>query len=159
MLARSLYRLSNSTSSQPLVSTLIIQGLFGTIGNEALQFLAGIWLTAENYAAFSPAQFAALRHATAYLEAHYSAQRFMDFQLILPALLVTLTHGDRRIREAGLESITALFRLSQANKPSSIYAFDAIYGPNSGRMFIIFIHQVLTTVYSGPTVSGLVGFL
>ncbi|KAI0092311.1 armadillo-type protein [Irpex rosettiformis] len=131
--ARSLYMLANSTTSLPAISRHIIRILVGSLGDDALKFLAGIWLNGAN-GVDSTTRYASLRHASAYLEAHFSTQRFVDFQVIVPALLVALADGDSRVREAGLDCVTVLFRLSQAKKPVSVYAFDEIYGPGSTHL-------------------------
>ncbi|KAI0692328.1 hypothetical protein BC835DRAFT_1416622 [Cytidiella melzeri] len=133
-LMRSLYALANSTPSLPLVSSHIIQALVGGLGDDTLKFLAGIWINTGDSAATNSSRYAALRHATAYLEAHYSTQRFVDFQVVVPALLVAVTDGDRRLREAAVESVTVLVRLAQAKKPAFIYAFDAVYGSSSADL-------------------------
>lgn len=62
----------------------------------------------------------------------------MDFQVIVPALLVSLSHKERRMREAALECVTVMARLSQAKKPESIYGFDIVYGTSSGALAFCF---------------------
>lgn len=131
-LQRSLYRLANSTAILPFVSGHIIKSQLANIGEDALKFLASLWLD-QTKASFEASQLAALRHAAAFLEAHYASQRFVDFQVVLPAILVAMSQSDRRIREAAFECIAALIRLSQSKKPASIYAFDKIYGASSGE--------------------------
>lgn len=106
--------------------------LFLNVGDDALNFLVGIWLHSSTSTTAGPAGFAALRHAAAFLEAHFATQRWVDFQTIVPAFLVALQHGHKRMREGALECVSALVRLSQAPKPTGIYAFDAIYGASSG---------------------------
>ncbi len=130
-LLRTIYRMANSTTALPLLSSHLIRVLFISLGDDALTFLAGVWLNSNSDMPAQPWEFASLRHAAAFLEAHYASQRWVDFQTVLPSLLVALQHSDRRIREAALECVSALMRLCQSKKPSSIYAFDAIYGPSS----------------------------
>lgn len=128
---RKLYMLVNSSSAIPIVSMHITQAQFIRLGEDALKFLAGVWLQPAS-STFHPAQYAALRHAAAFMEAHHSSQRYIDFQTILPAVLVAAQLPDHRVREAALECVTALVRLAQAKKPIGVYAFDAVYGATSG---------------------------
>ena len=131
-LLRAVYTLANSTATLPTLSTHLIRALFINLGDEALKFLVGVSLHSNAASRATAAEFAALRHAAAFLEAHFATQRCIDFQTVLPAFLIALQHSDRRIREAALECVSALARLSQTQKPTGIYAFDAIYGTNSG---------------------------
>lgn len=131
-LMRKLYILVNSSSAIPILSMHITQAQFIRLGEDALKFLAGVWLQPASSATFHPAQYAALRHAAAFMEAHHSSQRYIDFQTILPALLVAAQLPDHRVREAALECVAALVRLAQAKKPIGVYAFDAVYGATSG---------------------------
>ena len=132
-LMRTVYVLANSSATLPALSTHLLRSLFINLGDDALQLLAGIWLHSDSSAPSTPAEFASLRHAAAFLEAHFATQSSVDFQTVLPALLVALQHSDRRVREAALECVDVLARLSQAQKPSGIYAFDALYGSASGE--------------------------
>ena len=123
----------------PALSATLTKTLFVSLGEDALKFLAGIWLQPRTVqVAFEPAQYSALKHAAAFMEAHYSTQRFVDFQTMLPAVLVGVQFNDRRLREAALDCVASLARLSQAKNPSDVYAFDAIYGASSGMMFLHF---------------------
>ena len=131
---RAVYALANSTATLPMLSTYLIRSLFVTLGDDALKFLAGVWLHSDPTTACKPSESASLRHASAFLEAHYAAQRCVDFQVVLPAILVALQHGDRRMREAALEFVSVLIQLSQLQGPSSVYAFDAIYGSFSSTL-------------------------
>lgn len=139
-LTRSLYALGNSTASLPVVSAHIIRTLVSSLGDDVLKFLTGIWLDDTSA---DTTRYAALRHAAAYLEAHFSTQRFVDFQVIVPALLVAMSDGDRRVRDAAVEVVTVLLRLSQAQKPVSVYGFDVIYGSASGKKSFPYQHLVI----------------
>ncbi|GJE92911.1 U3snoRNP10 and BP28CT domain-containing protein [Phanerochaete sordida] len=126
-LARRLYALVNAGGAPPGLASNLVTALFVSIGDDALRFLAGLWLAPVA----ASVRYAALKHAAAFLEAHYSTERFVDFQTVLPALLVAVQFPERRLREAALECVAALVRLAQASSPSAVYAFDAIYGASS----------------------------
>lgn len=144
-LMRAVYTLANSTATLPTLSIHLIRTLFVNLGDDALKLLVSFWLHSDPVTSASPAVFASVRHAAAFLEAHFSAKRWIDFQTVLPAFLVALQHGDRRIREATLECVSALIRLSQAPKPTGIYAFDVIYGAASGTSLLENPLYLLTT--------------
>ena len=131
-LMRRVYTLVNYSSALLGLSSNLVTTLFVNAGADALQFLAGIWLQARSNSESGPAQYSALKHAAAFLEAHYSTQRFVDFQTIVPAVLVAVQCSDRRLREAALECVSGLVHLAQAKSPSAVYAFDALYGAGSG---------------------------
>lgn len=135
-LLRAVYHLSNSSASLPLLSTHLLRTLFINLGDDALSFLAGIWLTAsadsQEGEGEAHIQYSALRHAGAFLEAHVEARRTLDFQTVLPAMLVALQSADAGVREAAVRCIAVVVKLSFANEAEGVYAFDAIYGASSG---------------------------
>ncbi|KZT68072.1 hypothetical protein DAEQUDRAFT_348588 [Daedalea quercina L-15889] len=135
-LFRSVYILSNSSASLPVLSLHLLRVLFINLGDESLGFLAGIWLSPSLPAKGSDADHlrtAALRHAAAFLEAHHATEHWLDFQTVLPGVLVALQHPDRRVREAAASCVHVLVRLVE-KEPSAIYAYDAIYGPASNLL-------------------------
>ncbi|PCH43122.1 hypothetical protein WOLCODRAFT_121527 [Wolfiporia cocos MD-104 SS10] len=134
-LMRAVYRLSNSSSSLPLLSTHLLRAIFMNLGDDALVFLAGIWVSpAQSSTENAHVCAAALRHATAFLQAHSAAGRSVDFQTILPAIIVALQNADVRVREAAIGCISELDKLSHAKEVSAIYAFDTIYGTESNLL-------------------------
>lgn len=52
----------------------------------------------------------------------------MDFQTILPALLVPLTSPDKSVRQASAHCIYAFENVCKASTASTVYAFDTVYG-------------------------------
>ncbi|TBU55148.1 armadillo-type protein [Dichomitus squalens] len=139
-LFRAVYRLSNSSASLPLLSTHLLRTLFINLGDDALAFLAGVWLTATEHAnddkpeAEAHIQYAALRHAGAFLEAHVATGRTVDFQTILPAMLVALQSHDASVREAAVRCIAVVIKLTFSSEAESVYAFDAVYGADSAAL-------------------------
>ncbi|KAF8901036.1 armadillo-type protein [Gymnopilus junonius] len=127
-LARSIYQLANASTSVPVLSTTILQILFATLNGDALAFLAGIW-TIDNTYNFKDSRSISLLHAAAFLEAHILEDDGVDFQTILPALLVALQSPDPQISLGALECISRV-RILADRKLSSVYKFDVIYGEN-----------------------------
>ncbi|EKM52689.1 uncharacterized protein PHACADRAFT_101069 [Phanerochaete carnosa HHB-10118-sp] len=130
-LMRRVYMLVNASGALPGLSSNLATALFVGVGADALQFLAGVWLQPHELA---PVAHCALKHATAFLEAHCATQRAIDFQTVVPAVLVAMQDGARRVREAALDCVASLVRLAQAASPSAVYGFDAIYGESSADL-------------------------
>ncbi|KAL6308934.1 hypothetical protein BKA93DRAFT_724934 [Sparassis latifolia] len=138
-LMRAMYKLSNSTSSLPLLSTHILRMLFINLGDEALAFLAGVWINSlpngkEDAVSEYHICHAALRHAVAFLNAHHATGHCVDFQTVLPALIVCLQSSEGRVREEASACLESLKILSSAKGVSSVYAYDKIYGPRSASL-------------------------
>ena len=55
----------------------------------------------------------------------------MNFQVIVPSLLVVLQEGDVSLRGAAMDCLGAV-SAGEGGKNASIYAFDGLYGSFSG---------------------------
>lgn len=135
-LLRAVYALSNSSAKLPVLSLNLLRALFVNLGDESLGFLVGIWLHPPRTGKGTDGDHlrtAALLHAAAFLEAHCATEHWLDFQTILPPLLVSLQNADRRVREAAVSCVHNLVKLVE-KEPSAIYAYDAIYGPASNLL-------------------------
>jgi len=126
---RSIYHLANASTSLPILTTAILQLLFLNLKDDALAFLAGIWI-ADSSDPFPESRGISLLHAAAFLQAHDLEDDGKDFQIILPALLVALQSPDPRVLRGALESISRI-RVLAERKLTSVYQFDAIYGQNN----------------------------
>ncbi|KAF5351352.1 hypothetical protein D9758_008071 [Tetrapyrgos nigripes] len=128
-LKRDMYKLALTTGSA--LGMHLIRDLVVSLKHEALLFLAGVWMGAGNEDRVL--QFSALQHATAFLEAHTSAEVGIDFQTIIPSLLVVLQNSELTVRRTALECIALLHKVAD-RKFTKVYAFDAIYGPNQDQI-------------------------
>lgn len=131
LLMRTVYRLANSSAKSPVLSGHLMRTIFVGLADDTLCFLVGIWLHSYSDPASTVLTYVSLSHAAAFLEAHHATQHVIDFQTILPALLVAIQHSDRRVRDASLQCIAILSKLSGSKNPTSVYAYDAIYGTTS----------------------------
>ncbi|TCD67119.1 snoRNA-binding rRNA-processing protein utp10 [Steccherinum ochraceum] len=136
-LMRAVYRLVNSSANAASFSSYVMRSLFITLAEDTLSFLAGIWLHTATSPDAVVLTYVSLYHAAAFLEAHNAAQHTIDFQTIVPALLVAVQHTDRRVREAALQCVAALSRLSNTKKPVAVYAYDVIYGASSTSLLYL----------------------
>ncbi|KAJ7756261.1 hypothetical protein B0H16DRAFT_696293 [Mycena metata] len=130
-LMRTVYKLANSSSAVPLLTIGLLSELFVHLKDDALAFLAGVWTTSVDSS--PPICVVALRHAAAFLEAHNAEADGVDFQTILPALVICLQNPESEIRTAALDCITVQSKLAE-QRFSAVYAFDAIYGESDAKL-------------------------
>jgi hypothetical protein len=140
---RSMYKLSNSFSSLSALPASLLSTQFIHLADNSLSFLVGVWLSAEGDA---PLRRIALSHAVAFILAHKATEQVIDFQTVLPALLVALGDPDRVVRHQASECVHLLAQLSKAKQASGVYAFDTIYGESTSesdsdhrRALVVFI--------------------
>lgn len=146
-LLRTVYKLATSTT--PPLSTNLFETLFVNLQDDSLAFLAGIWTNTTD----NEVRRIALGHAIAFLEAHKSKEKSLDFQTILPSLLVVLQLIDAEGKDAVLACISQLVLLTE-KRYSSVYGMDTIYGSGSGgEIFLMWRSVVLTILtYSQSTI-------
>lgn len=108
------------------------------VGDDTLPFLAYVWTrTDENQSVRS--RMAALNIARVFIKTYFSFQTgtLVDFQLLLPSLLVSLNHPQREVRLAGvacLEEVEKVYQQGLANNvDAQVYKFDTIYGGSTDR--------------------------
>ncbi|KAG9044794.1 snoRNA-binding rRNA-processing protein utp10 [Tulasnella sp. UAMH 9824] len=139
-LTRAIYSLANSCSSLHSLPTNLLRALFLGLKDEALLFLAGVWT--EDLSKTSSSQEhlrrVALSHAAAFLRAQASAggSDFVDFQVVVPALLVALGLPDKQSRQSAIECLKRLVDM-QREQRASLYASESIYGERSGDVQIL----------------------
>jgi hypothetical protein len=144
---RAVYKLANFSGSLPLLITNIMRSLFLSLKDDSLVFLMGIVVRSLDVIEERGMCFAALRHAAAFLAAHPN----VDFQTILPALIIAMQGADSRTREAALDCVTVM--ATNDKSLSSVYGFDTIYGDGSGtcRSYISWIHNSNPAILLQPT--------
>ncbi|EIN05935.1 hypothetical protein PUNSTDRAFT_137420 [Punctularia strigosozonata HHB-11173 SS5] len=130
-LMRRLYALANATGTVPLLSATINRNLFVALATDSLAFLAGIWIRRDGTDSIRKI---ALAHAVAFLAAHTDMPKPVDFQTVLPCLLVGLQSGDRPMREGAMSCVVVLAQLATAQQASAVYALDTIYGSHSAGL-------------------------
>ena len=125
-LMRRIYHLANVSTTLPVLSSRLLQALFVNFKEDALIFLAGIWST-KDAEVLKESRSVALLHSAAFLEAHILEDDGIDFQTILPLLLVVLQDPDSQICQGALECISRI-RILSDRKLSLVYRFDTVYG-------------------------------
>ncbi|KAI5117129.1 hypothetical protein M0805_007713 [Coniferiporia weirii] len=134
-LLRFVYAMINSTASNLGVVTYANHALFENLGSDSLLFLAGTWTEPPTSRGIDPdvCKYVALRHASAFLRAQ-PTESPVDFQTIVPALLAAFQSLDRRVREAAVDCLSVLSKVSTESKPAVVYAYDQVYGPASAAL-------------------------
>lgn len=129
---RSLYKLTSS-SSLSMIPASLLRAQFIHLADDALAFLVGIWLSEED----ARLRRIALSHAFAFIAAYEVTETIIDFQTVLPALLVAFGDPDRGVRHQASECVQLIARLSKAKQASGVYAFDAIYEKSTSKTRIV----------------------
>jgi U3 small nucleolar RNA-associated protein 10 len=124
---RIVYGLAQSLGAH---SMSMLSILFNNLEADSLAFLAGIWTGSSD----QELCLVSLRHASAFLQAHCSADQPLDFQTVLPSLIVAVQTLDRPGREAALECIAQLV-IPTDKRFSAVYCLDTIYGSGSCGYF------------------------
>lgn len=130
--ARKVYKMLNNSGTVPILALGLLQSLFSVLKTDVLAFLAGVWTSSSSD--FQSLQTLALLQATAFLEAHVQEADGIDFQTILPAVLVALQFSNPLSRLAALECVKRL-RIVSESKLTQVYKFDVIYGKDSRTSF------------------------
>lgn len=121
-LARKIYSTANALPSRGLRRDILTR-LFTSLQDDALLFFASIFASSCSH----ELQESALYHACAFVDASTSAASGIDFQTILPAILVSLTHASQPVREAAGELLAKLKKGAEERKFGSVYKFDGVY--------------------------------
>jgi U3 small nucleolar RNA-associated protein 10 len=144
---RKLYTLSNASAKLTALAVRLMQGMFINLRDDTLAFLAGLWTYLEEHEPSTSSEEAewlsavALRHATAFFTSFIDynenktthGKHLVDFQTVLPALLVALQSKRSQTREAATECLHALSVTTEKEQVKKVYYYDAIYGSGSGR--------------------------
>ncbi|KAG6857013.1 hypothetical protein H0H87_010685 [Tephrocybe sp. NHM501043] len=132
-LIRKVYKVANISSSAPTFTTNVLQSLFIGLKSDALAFLAGIWTGTSNDEGADDLRTVALYHAAAFLQAHALEDDGVDFQTILPSLLVAIQSTDVGRRDVALTCVSTLSQLAD-RKFKTVYGFDTIYGKSDDQL-------------------------
>ena len=123
--ASQVYLWANSDILPAQLARGLLQSLFLQLGSETLLFLASIWTDLGNSAGL---RLAALKHASSFVTAH-KGHNGVDFQLVLPSILIALSDSQRKVRVGGVALLRGIISLSGSG--DEVYALDTIYGAKS----------------------------
>ncbi|CAO1628552.1 unnamed protein product [Jaminaea pallidilutea] len=151
-------------SRQPALPVLEI--MFQRLGTSLPTFLASIWCSNKSHWEMAAA---ALKHLVPFVLAHKDHGQ-IDFQLIVPSLLIALAHSDRIVRNEALACLqaiaTPLTPKINAAAPRSIWAYDTVYGDYSKHLKYLdadsierFISDVVSDAESVTNDAGAIAIL
>lgn len=129
---KTIYSLANLTQSESL-PLRVNEVIFKNIASDSLLFLAGTWADLKLGNEADVITYTSLMHAMAFVKAHQSKNP-PDFQCIVPALISTLLSSNRLVRRAAIDCIASISELTSAIESKGIYAFDEVYGKDSGAL-------------------------
>ena len=116
-----------------MIPASLLRAQFIHLADDALAFLAGVWLSEDD----ARLRRIALSHAFAFIAAYEVTETIIDFQTVFPALLVAFGDPDRGVRHQASECVQLIARLSKAKQASGVYAFDAIYEKSTCKTRIV----------------------
>ncbi|KAG7098539.1 hypothetical protein E1B28_000475 [Marasmius oreades] len=130
---RHIYKICNSLS--PALKKHLLCKVFLSLKDDALLFFAGIFSSKcydseRDDLVKNQMKASALHYASAFVEAaEDSEEAGIDFQTIVPCLLVALQDKALEVRKGATELLARIKR-STKKKFGSVYAFDIVYGDN-----------------------------
>lgn len=100
-----------------------------SILNDTLPFLVSIFTSPSTT---TDLKLVTLQETKAFIEAQGTATSAVDFQMVLPALLVALHDGDRRVREEVMNVVEVMKR-GLAKSAATVYARGSFYSQEKGK--------------------------
>jgi U3 small nucleolar RNA-associated protein 10 len=130
--ATATYAMVNSADIPLEASGPLLRNLFKSLRDDTLLFLASVWTAPVDGSALvtGKLQAIALRHAEAFIQAHSQGTGSVDFQTVVPALLVALRSREKSVRE-GTIACLRLISAGIKDKAGVPYALDSVYGAAS----------------------------
>jgi hypothetical protein len=125
VLALSIYRLAHTgtTSAATTLSTSLLRSLFSHLVTlDALAFLASIF---SQRSVSSRLRVVALQDAATFVCAQPAT---VDFQTLVPSVLVALLDGDKQVRHAALNTLEAIHNAMPSTASTDVYGRDTFYG-------------------------------
>lgn len=122
-------------------SPTVLQSLLVALGSDALAFFTGVWIQSQaNTEARVTEATISLHHALALLQAHsqdaVKGSKGIDFQTILPSLVIALRNPHPQIRKLATQCIAVLSEMCSRQKFVEVYMFDIVYGNASDIQYI-----------------------
>lgn len=134
-----IYRVAHtgsSTAGSAALATSLLSTLFTSlVADDVLSFLAGLFTSS------SPIELrlSALRDSAVFIEVLSSAseKKTVDWQIVVPALVVALSDSDKKIRVEALkvlEKVRDVVVAKEVTKVGSVYGRDKFYGASSCKL-------------------------
>ncbi|KAM0756059.1 hypothetical protein T439DRAFT_308506 [Meredithblackwellia eburnea MCA 4105] len=151
-LVKKLYKLAHSgttPASTGLGKEVLGHLLSKTVkGPEVLAFLASIWT--DTHSSSSSIPMLALQDAQEFIRVYSTARKgvSVDFQTIVPALLVAVFEGDKDVRNAALETVKVVAEfLPKGQSVSDVWGHGKLYGVGARSEDVQYLDIADTTKY------------
>lgn len=127
-LAQSIYRLAHTgtTAGAAGLAGTILSALFTTIvEDDTLAFLAKVWTTES----VQQLRVSALRDAAVFVKVQAMPEmgKVVDFQVVVPAVLVALMDAEKKVRQEAMQ-LLAVLRETIPASTAEVYGKDVFYG-------------------------------
>ncbi|TYJ57970.1 U3 small nucleolar RNA-associated protein 10 [Cryptococcus floricola] len=131
-LAYQIYLWANTAVLPAPIAQSLLRSLLTQLGEDALLFFASVW-TSPSALFPSGLRTSALRHALAFIRAYAALPATpsnppVDFQVILPQVLIALQDSERQVRQAAVDVLKGI---SGGEAMGDVYALDVVYGERS----------------------------
>ncbi|WRT69783.1 uncharacterized protein IL334_006774 [Kwoniella shivajii] len=132
-LAKEIYHWSNTGLLPNSLAQNLLRSLLAQLGEDALLFFASIWTSRTSVALRT----ASLRHALAFVSAYsgIKIQQGIDFQIMIPSVLIALQDEAKAVRSAAMAVLRAM--ASNAQSSENVYALDTVYGDKSDTVQLL----------------------
>lgn len=135
---KGVYALVNSATLSRDMATQLLRGLFTSLGDRSLVFLADAWTDDKQPA---EVRLAAAKHGLAYIEACAGpdGKSSTDFQMLLPAVIILLLDEARSLREVGIAFVKQAIT-SVDETIAEVFGINDIYGADTGTLPRLYIY-------------------
>ncbi|TIB13965.1 hypothetical protein E3P88_01328 [Wallemia ichthyophaga] len=123
------YRLANAPTTLTSLATTLLRSIFTGLRDSSLAFLASIYTDRSQSGHIRNAS---IKHAEAFLQVSAHPKASVDYQTILPSLLIGLQDPVKDIRSGASHCIKLLSKSHCTT--GNMYAFDKIYGESSKKI-------------------------
>ncbi|WVQ66419.1 uncharacterized protein L199_004599 [Kwoniella botswanensis] len=133
LFAQEVYQWTNTGLLPTPLAQNLLRALLAQLGEDALLFFASIWTGPS----FTALRTASLRHALAFVSAYSGirSQQGIDFQIMVPIVLIALQDSEKPIRSAAVDLLKAMADNAQSGE--NIYALDTVYGDRSDSVQLL----------------------
>lgn len=135
--AQQIYLWANTAILPANVAQSLLRSLLTQLGEEALLFLSSVWTSSTSPA---PLRTSALKHALAFIRAYATLPTTpaaqgqpVDFQVILPQILIALQDSDKDVRRVAVDVLRSV---EGGEGMGDVYALDTVYGDQSGKLVL-----------------------
>lgn len=144
-LFRNIYSLTNNFKLNPTLAKTLLAMTFSSLGNSVLGFLTRIFTSSADEGSSTLLRLASISHCSAFLKAFLPSKEgetetpSIDFQTIVPALLIALSDEKDQVRWKAIECLQIVKEINERCKKQNgkveVWEYDRIYGERESGEF------------------------